>query len=278
MYTTPVSLGTVSEYARLIQKALNERMRVRFPGESKNIYIPEALKTDGSFGSKSVEVLRQYQTLSGLPATGIYAEPEETHLGEYIKKRFISITDITQAAKKNNLPSDVLNALAEQEGKGDGFLPDCRPVILFERHKFYQYSKATMHPADFQNMLTHNSDICNTVPGGYSGGSEEYMRLTRATAICQDAALLSTSWGMFQCMGFNHTAVGYSDLHQFVEDMHKSEGKQLLALINFIKANNNLLNAIKTKNFAKIALYYNGANYAINHYDTKLAELAKKFA
>ena len=51
-----------------------------------------------------------------------------------------------------------------------------------------------------------------------------------------------------------------------------SEEKQLQAFINFIKndSNGNKYTALKAKDWATFAKFYNGSSYAQNQYDTKL--------
>jgi N-acetylmuramidase len=72
------------------------------------------------------------------------------------------------------------------ETGGCRFLPDRRPVILFERHIF---SRETNHTFD-----ASNSDISNPHAGGYSaGGAAQYDRLQRALALDRKAALRSAS-------------------------------------------------------------------------------------
>jgi hypothetical protein len=72
-------------------------------------------------------------------------------------------------------------------------------------------------------------------------------------------------------MGFNHKAAGYGDVEAFVRDMHLSEGKQLMAMFNFIKTNG-LDRALIRKDWATFALGYNGESYRENVYDEKLAD------
>ena len=57
------------------------------------------------------------------------------------------------------------------ETKGCGYLPDRRPVILFERHIFHK-----------QTGGAHGSPE----PGGYFGGAKEYDRLEEAMALDED--------------------------------------------------------------------------------------------
>lgn len=86
--------------------------------------------------------------------------------------------------------------------------------------------------------------------------------------------LLSTSWGIGQIMGFNFKAAGYEDVNDMVDSFIISEDNQVKGFLNFIKADKNLMQQIRAKNFAGIARIYNGPGYknlpVEKRYDTKL--------
>jgi hypothetical protein len=149
------------------------------------------------------------------------------------------------------------------ETSGCGFQPDRRMKILFERHVF---SKTTNHrfDADFP-------DLSNVVPGGYGpGGAAQYDRLSRAAALDSHATMLSTSWGLGQVMGYNATDVGFATVEDMIAKMADSENAQIEAMASFIKANG-LDGALRTHDWTRFARGYNGPNYRINSYDTRLA-------
>jgi hypothetical protein len=105
--------------------------------------------------------------------------------------------------------------------------------------------------------------------------SAQHGRLERAAAINRDAALESCSWGMFQIMGFNWNRCGVNSLQEFVNAMYKGEDAQLQIFVNYIiKAG--LSDEIRDKRWAAFARQYNGAGYAANKYDIKLAAAYKK--
>jgi hypothetical protein len=155
-------------------------------------------------------------------------------------------------------------SLVVVETSGFGYLPDRRPQILFERHIFHRLTNGAYDQA--------YPDISNPTQGGYSGGAAEYPRLQRAMALNESAALQSASWGLGQVMGFNAAKSGYTDVHAMVSAMVASEGAQLRAIAGFIAGNPPLLASFRTRNWAKVAFYYNGSNYAANHYDAKLEQ------
>jgi hypothetical protein len=52
-----------------------------------------------------------------------------------------------------------------------------------------------------------------------------------------DAGLSAASYGAFQILGENHKACGYATPFDFVLAMCQTEGAQLAAFVNFLKAN-----------------------------------------
>ena len=149
------------------------------------------------------------------------------------------------------------------ETSGCGFLADRRVKILFERHVF---SSQTNHRFDDKYPA-----ISNPVAGGYgAAGGAQYERLASAIALDRKAALGSCSWGVGQVMGYHAPALGFSDIEQMVAAMSDSEDVQLQAMARFIKLNK-LDGALRTHDWARFARGYNGPDYRINNYDTRLA-------
>lgn len=77
-------------------------------------------------------------------------------------------------------------------------------------------------------------------------------------------------------MGFHWKSLDYNSLQEFVNAMYESEAKQVEAMMKFIKVNG-LLAHLKSKNWVKFARGYNGAGYAKNTYDAKLAHAYCKY-
>lgn len=176
---------------------------------------------------------------------------------------------VSQVTDKLGVGPAELWAVITVETKGCGFLPDRRPTILYERHIF---SRETNHQFDGTRP-----DISNRTPGGYGAtGGHQYDRLQAAIALNRNAALDSASWGVGQVMGFNCDKAGYDDVETFVAAMVESENNQLMALANFI-VSNGLNKALSSQQWANFARGYNGANFAINQYDKKLAAAFSRF-
>jgi len=153
-------------------------------------------------------------------------------------------------------------AVLKVETAGCGFDSSRRPRILFERHKF---SAATggRYDKDYP-------DISSPEPGGYGAADSQYERLAAAIALDREAALNSTSWGIAQIMGFNAIAAGYTNVECMVASMQESEGAQLLSMAHFLESSK-LGDALRRRDWAAFASGYNGPNYRMNQYDTRLA-------
>jgi len=161
-------------------------------------------------------------------------------------------------------------AVLSVETRGNGFLPDRRPPILFERHVF---SRLTDHKYD-----SENPDISSSTPGGYgAAGAHQYLRLEKAMKLDEDAALASTSWGLAQVMGFNSKAAGFSDVRSMIQAMVDSENGQVKAMCTFI-AGKNLQPFLAAHDWTSFARKYNGPNFAKNAYDQRLRGAYAKYS
>lgn len=181
----------------------------------------------------------------------------------------------------NNLGVDVacVKAVAEVESLGNGFNSTGMVKILFERHKFYKFIAQKYGVPKANQLAAMHPDICSPKAGGYtSSTATEHKRLDKAIAIDRECAMKSASWGRFQVMGFNHAAAGFSNVEDFCVAMWKSEDEHLRAFVNFIKANPNMHQHLKNRNWAGFANAYNGPAYAQNKYDTKLAAAYRKYS
>jgi N-acetylmuramidase-like protein/putative peptidoglycan binding protein len=152
------------------------------------------------------------------------------------------------------------------ETSGCGFLPDRRPLILYERHYFHRLTQGKYD----------DGDISDPKAGGYgAGGAHQYDRLAKAMAKDRSAALRSASWGIGQIMGENFALAGFADVEAMVAAMSQSEDQQLAAMGNFLIASHLNL-PLRLHDWAAFACGYNGANYASHHYDVRLhAEFLK---
>jgi hypothetical protein len=168
-----------------------------------------------------------------------------------------------------------VRAVNEVESNGSGFLPDGRPVILFERHVMYDQLKKAGKDADALALQFPN--VVNKTRGGYAGKAAEYMRLAQAIQIDEVCALSSASWGLFQIMGYHARRLDYHDVQEFVAAMRTSEGAQLGAFVRFIAADPVLQKALAGAKWPAFAGAYNGSDYKANLYDVKLERAYNRY-
>jgi len=179
--------------------------------------------------------------------------------------------DFTDCATSLNCQAAAIRAVVAVESSGGGFFPDGRPKILFEAKYFHkltngQYDKS--HPNISSPVWDRKL---------YKGGVREWGRLNEAVALDRNAALQSASWGLFQIMGANYKACGFSSVEDFVAAMQRSEGDQLKAFVGFIRTNK-LDGFLRSRDWASFAKGYNGPGYAKNQYDKKLAAAYSKYS
>lgn len=168
---------------------------------------------------------------------------------------------IARAASTLGCEVAAVKAVIAVEALGDGFLSDGRPKILFERHKFHQFTNG---------RFDHVPRVSNAKAGGYEGKEAEYVRLYIALQLDADAAVKSTSWGLGQVMGFNYALAGERSLLGFLLAAHHNEDAQLALMVQFIRSVG-ADDELRRKDWAGFARLYNGAGYTRNRYDTKLA-------
>jgi len=174
-----------------------------------------------------------------------------------------SAEGIALAAKRLGVDVPTVQAVAEVESNGKGFLTDGRPKILFERHIF---SRMTDRRFD-----ASNPDISNPDPGNYDGGAGEYSRLYLALQLDGEAAVQSASWGAFQLMGFNWRECGERSLYGFLMAIHHDVDAHLGLFVAFV-IRKGLSDELQRRDWAAFAKVYNGPNYRANRYDRKLAD------
>ncbi|OTG69903.1 peptidoglycan-binding protein [Acinetobacter sp. ANC 4218] len=189
------------------------------------------------------------------------------------------LTEAQIAAQAKALGIDVaaLRAVIEVECKGSGFNEDGTPVILFERHVMRQRLIANKRDIDLSLISVERPDLCSKSTGAYGLYSAQHGRLNAAAQYHRDSALESASWGIGQVMGYHWKALGYPSLQAFINAMYKDEASQLDAMCRYIQVNN-LVNALKNKDWKAFARGYNGKAYAKNSYDIKLANAYKKWS
>ncbi|MBK5647762.1 N-acetylmuramidase domain-containing protein [Acinetobacter johnsonii] len=242
------------------------------------------LSIDGHFGESTEYAVIQFQKKMDIKVDGIVGNTTLNALKGLDLSKHLKDADLTIGAKRLDVPEIVIRAIAEVETQGEGYLPDGRPKILFERHRMYFYLSQKRGKAFADKMMSQYPNVINTQTGGYHGNAAEYTRLALAKQIDEDSALMSASWGRFQLMGENCKDLGYSSVQEFVEQHYQSESLQFEAFLRFCEFKSGtvagkkwtLLEALRQENWDAVFSLYNGRNYKKLGYDSKFLRVMNR--
>ncbi|ORC46116.1 peptidoglycan-binding protein [Burkholderia sp. A27] len=254
--------GDIGDAVLLLQKRLT---RAGFPVAETHV-----------FDHDTEAAVMALQKARGLVVDGIAGPKTLIALPGVALPRHLSDDDLVKAADTLGVSVAAIRAVNEVESRGEGFLTDGRPAILFERHIFHARLKAK--GLDVDALAAKYPNIVSPDAGGYMGGAAEYTRLATAGHIDADIAHESASWGAFQVMGYHWKRLEYSSIADFVARMQRSEADHLDAFVRFIAADTALLSALKGRKWAAFAKGYNGPNYTRYLYDAKLSRAFDRYA
>jgi len=181
--------------------------------------------------------------------------------------------DFTHAAWLLGCDVPAIQAVAKVEaGPHGAFLDSGEPVILFEPHIF---SRLTNGAHDWKRIPDTKAkwgviSYPDWKPGFYGPVSAQHTRLNFAADLNREAALKSTSWGLFQIMGMNHARCNYPDLQRFINAMYRSVGDHLLAFCQFIRSDKHLVDALRSHDWGTFKTIYNGPGR--NDYASRMAK------
>ncbi len=186
-------------------------------------------------------------------------------------RRTLSRDDYDRAAAALGCERECVIAIAVVEGGDRGaFDEDGFPTVLFERHLFHRLTDGRFDAVA--------PDLSNAVAGGYGSYRAQKIRLDRATKLDREAALMATSWGLFQILGQWWERCGAADVQDFVNGMCSGASYHLDSLVAFLLADPGLSAALREHRWSDFARGYNGVAFARNQYDQHLQqayELAK---
>lgn len=160
-----------------------------------------------------------------------------------------------------------LSAVLAVEAGKTGFDHKGRLKALFEPHIFHRVLSKS-RPAALEAATAEG--LAYPRWGEQPYPADSYPRILAAAAIDPELARQSTSWGLPQILGLNHELAGYPDAAAMVTAFLISEDEQIAAMARFI-GGAKLAGALRRHDWAAFARGYNGAGYARNAYDIKLA-------
>jgi hypothetical protein len=117
--------------------------------------------------------------------------------------RLLSADDLDRAAARLDVEPAAMRAMNEVESRGSGFLPDGRPVVLYERHVMHRQLGAAGHDADA--LAARYPALVSAKPGGYVGGAGEHGRIASAMRIDRACAIEAISSSLHRALRCNRS-------------------------------------------------------------------------
>ena len=233
-------------------------------GELTNVMAFLGLKkptaiTQNSSGQPHRAIVDSYLKLRGVNATA-----KENQIKSFISSTGTSGAKLTDndfqtaaTSLGNGISSAIIRAFSEVESGGrSGFGPAGLPVIAFEGHIFRKYSGKKYDSTHPKLSYKYVKKAGPEWKENNKNQQTAWKTLNDAMALDSNAAIMACSWGMFQVMGFNYSSCGYESADRFVAAMKAGEQGQLEAFVLFCKAVPGMIQAIKSKDFVKMATLY----------------------
>lgn len=168
---------------------------------------------------------------------------------------------IYDIATKNGYEYKALKSIIQVESGQHGFSDKTgRIIIQFEPSWFKRLH--TNWQDDTKHIIWQSNKVGDQ--------TTEWVAFNDAFAEDPNAAMKSTSIGMMQIMGFHYAEIGFKTVGAMWDDAKVSEANQVAQAVKWIKTVPKLDKALKAKDWAMVAYYYNGANYRQFHYDDRL--------
>jgi len=157
-----------------------------------------------------------------------------------------------EVAEDLEIELDLLKAFVKVESGSQNDL-NGRVIIRWEPHIFKRYSKVQINVHGSRGRI---NDECQ---------GNEYEAFRRGCSVekgkWKEQAYMSASWGMGQIMGFHYKRLKFISPQALAEWIGASDDNGIRSIGQFIATNSKLLKACRTKDYHRIAVYYNGGYY-----------------
>lgn len=249
--------------------------------------------TDSKTGkpTKSVEIEHHYKVVKterprtivlhvlgsklNYPVSTEFSEAQFQSMKEELDKELVSMKVIK--AGDPGLELAAVKAVTQTESRGRGYFENGLPVILYERHKFFGFTKPKMPPPPKNKKATKVaatvhpfakfSDICNPKAGGYGPEAIQYEKFVKAALLDKNAAIKSCSWGGFQVLGEYYDQIGFSSATDLANSSIRSMDGQAKLFVGYLKMNHAALKALFAKEWETFTYNYNGSGWKTNNSD-----------
>ena len=162
-------------------------------------------------------------------------------------------------SKKYNIKADNIRKVVMVEGSGFGYDKKTgRILIQFE-------------PSWFKRLfLKWKNNIGVWATNKVENQEKEWIAFNNAYSKNPTSAMMATSWGAMQVMGFHYKKLGFNSVGYMVDFAKESFENQVELGLKFILTNKKMYVAIQLGDWETFAYYYNGAQYKKFNYAERL--------
>ena len=166
---------------------------------------------------------------------------------------------IRKVAKAFNLHPAALAAFIDTESGGKGFA-DGKIIIQFEPSHFVKYAKGE-YDRYKKGQSSYKAEWLVVLGNRVQNQQAEWLAFNAAWKISAYAAMMATSIGMGQIMGFNYERLGFANVGLMWDSAKSGYEAQVWQIAQFIKTDSVLYNALKIGDWHTVAVRYNGTGY-----------------
>lgn len=155
---------------------------------------------------------------------------------------------VVEIVKRSGFCPAALLAFIEVETGGEGFdaktgfiIIQFEPAWFRKKEPYAPSGKWSLNKVDIQ--------------------SKEWEAFSNAFSIDKESAMESTSIGLGQIMGFHWKRLGYNSVGEMWDDAKRGIDRQIYQLVKFIQTDPDLISALESLDWDKVAYIYNGPSY-----------------
>ena len=186
---------------------------------------------------------------------------------------------LTALADRLQIDPAVAVAVLNVESGGQAFGAPGKPIIRFENHLFYadwgnthadifdSYFRFNREPNQSWKDHQWRGNVQQPFQSIHKEQMLEWQVLDFAAnlAAADTAAKCSISMGLPQILGRNHQRIGYGTVQEMFQAFCADERNHVLGLFDFIRADANMVQALRNRDYFSFATGYNGSGQAATY-------------
>lgn len=179
---------------------------------------------------------------------------------------------VKSLAPEYGLDPKLVFAVIKAESDAKAVDPSTGKILIrFEPHVFARFTAAKKLGKPYAKTSTSEGvrhgvkillpNMAEVTEGRKRRGGQaaEWDALARARAVDPEAAIMSTSFGLGQLMGFTHKTAGFATAQAMLDFFSAGVDSQVRGVCKFIAGSSKMVKALRDNNFPAFVAVYNGA-------------------